>query len=275
MGTDLAHVKRPRGWAMSGRHRHKAKKNNARAVPIRPAEEPVSESPQQEEPRGVLPHGRRDMKLERVFRKPESVWAVAGVVLAAIVAVIYFLQWRTMIDSVTITRRVSERDERAWVKVMPIGAPIALPNEPLQWTVRVQNIGKTPAREVLAYFLVEVIQNGSEPDFDYSKIRPSMRAFTGIVYPQDTSPDVRVRRLRYKVGSTTEVEDYVLQPSEHGDLTSGRSYIAVHGRVQYADIFHVSHWATFCTALGLAPNGGITAANCSFSGNTADDNDEP
>lgn len=263
--------------SMSGRHKRMKKKNKPRADRfVTPPNEPVRAELQtlnlKEE---LYPKKREPMNITKMFKKPESVATVAGVGLAFIVAIIYILQWRAMVDTVDITRRVSERDERAWIKVTTIGDPIASPNQPPQWTMRVQNIGKTPARETLAYFLVEVLPNGSEPDFDYSKIRPSMRVFTGNVYPQDASPDIPARRLRYKAGSTTEVEDYVLQPSESADLTGGRSYIVVHGRVQYDDIFRVNHWATFCFVRGFNPSVGIAAANCVFHGNSADYNDEP
>ena len=111
--------------------------------------------------------------------------AKAGVFLALAVAVIYFFQWRAMVDTVTITRRVSERDERAWIKVTPGIAPKPLANQSIHWPMSMQKIGKTPAHNVVGYFVIDVIPNGSTLDFDYSKFRPSERSSRGINYPRE------------------------------------------------------------------------------------------
>ena len=94
--------------------------------------------------------------------KDRTVWLqIAAILVGSVVAVIYFFQWRTMIATVDTTRQASERDERAWVRAIEVGGPQVMPNQPLQWAIQIQNIGKTPARNIHGQFLIEIIQDGS------------------------------------------------------------------------------------------------------------------
>jgi len=206
-------------------------------------------------------------------RSPEFYISVLGLFVGLGVLLIYYLQWREMVETVNVTRRVSERDQRAWMKVISLANPKPEANQPLSWQVRMQNIGKTPARNVVTYLFVDVLPKGSGPDLDYDKVRACMRTFKGVVYPEE-SGDFPAIRFKFIQKSTSEVEMYDLQPAELERILAGSSYVAVHGIIHYDDAFHAHHWEKFC--VWWSPTAGsYSAAECAQNGNSTDDNDEP
>jgi hypothetical protein len=253
---------------MSGRHKSKRKKKQPPPriinVPQEAPREIESQQPRQKE------SAPKENKITT-----EHWTAKAGVFLALTVAIIYFLQWRTMTDSVNTARQASEREERAWLDIQPMGDPIINADNTIVWPFHVQNTGKTPARNIAAHIFVEIVAAKSGPDLDYKKWRATNIALMGMIYPQQWSASLQVSRVRFKAGSSTDTEDRPLEPTEHDDLVNGRSYVAAHGIVQYDDTFHVSHWKTFCTWTALKRPGYYNAVDCTAKGNAADDNDEP
>src|SRR5580704_22990 len=181
-------------------------------------------------------------------------------------------QWRAMIATVNTTRQVSEREERAWLKITKIGSPKVAPNKPLQWELQIQNIGKTPARKIHAEFMIEIVPDGSYPDLDYGhRGRTVSELDKGILYPQDflTHPIQVVRRF-----DTSDRGIKLLQPSEYQSLMQNKSYIVTHGRVNYCDTFGVLHWVKFCSFTSDKTNVRFVG-NCGTVGNDADYADEP
>ena len=70
----------------------------------------------------------------------------------------------------------------------------ASPNQRLQMSLRISNIGKTPSREIIGRFYVDIVSNGEAPDLCYNTKRPTYRALIGEMFPTDhvdTMPAIR------------------------------------------------------------------------------------
>ena len=49
-----------------------------------------------------------------------------------------------------------------------------------------------------------------------------------------------------------------LTPTENQELSAGRAYLAVYGKMTYRDVFGVSHWTKFCSWVPLNSTRAIT-----------------
>jgi hypothetical protein len=255
---------------MKGRHKGKRTKKNPppRVVQILQElpREVKSQQPEQQ------PSNERENDMAPVH------WtAKVGVFLALVVAVIYYLQWRTMIDSVDTARRASERESRALVNIKGNGPLQTIPDKTLEFPVRVMNIGKTSARRVIAGIVVAVVPRTEAPTFgdSASDILPIYRTAIGDLFPGDHS-DFNVMRLRAKgdvVKKGGDTEMFLLSKAEYDDLIAGNTYVAVHGRVGYDDVYHVRHWTDFCFWWPFT-NLNYHASSC-VKRNTTDQEDEP
>src|SRR5260370_35200173 len=139
---------------MSSRRKQKRKKHKPTERVVDVAEKKTGEEPADE---------TVHQELKTKDNMTGEHWtAKLGGVLAVVVAVIYFLQWRTMIESVDATRRASERENRAWFTIH------IRPNEAgqlLMYPLRVENTaGNTPGRHFIVDAWVEVIPISEEPD---------------------------------------------------------------------------------------------------------------
>ena len=115
---------------MSGRHKHKNQRQKSKNRTAGSSDEPVIIEPEATNPE-QRPQGEQNpVKVRRHISKPEPVVTVASVGLAAIVAVIYFFQWRAMVDTVDITRKASEREDRALVSIKATGDIQLVLNQP-------------------------------------------------------------------------------------------------------------------------------------------------
>jgi hypothetical protein len=176
---------------------------------------------------------------------------IGGVGVAAIVAVIYFMQWMTMIKSVDATRQASEREQRAWVSIHSPMAFVDSKESLANMPIRIENIGKTPARRVVVDAWVELIPVDRRPDL-------SGRAKTEYGLPFENE----------KGGAPPwPADDW-----EYEEFLAARIYALTYVKASYDDIFNVRHWTKFCTWRTKAPS--TPTAECSAI-NTTDTNDEP
>jgi hypothetical protein len=230
-----------------------------------PKEERQSESAEE-------PH---TLKIKNL-RRPESALNVATVVLGAGVLIVYFFQWIAMRDTIDLTRKTAERESRAFVKIAQDGKLQTIPEQTIELPLRVTNVGKTPARNIVVATVVEVVPRAQAPNFGDSPtdIIPIFRSEVGDLFPNDWT-SFNTWRLKAKgeakKGGDTEV--WPLSKPEYAELMAGQAYIAVHGQIGYEDIYHVPHWTKFCywwpfTSLEY------NASEC-VGRNTTDNADEP
>lgn len=240
---------------MSGRHKSKRKKRNGRNRPVQELKESSGTLPENTTPKYKLQNEAEKM---RIFKKPESIWTIAGVGLAFIVAVIYFLQFRAMRDAVDSSDRNMRIDQRAWLRVretipdatqLPIGMEI--PEE-----VEIVNIGKTPARHINVKIASGVLASSIPPDFTYVTGEEFILDINGpgIMMPNDPVQIPFIIRRdpgRERKPQTKEVGQPLTNTQKIIEtIKNGNAYIEVHGYVTYNDIFGTYHWVNFCAAAG-------------------------
>lgn len=239
---------------------------------VSPAQQTGGAIPKADEPQKQLP--KKNPTSMKIFNKPDSITAVATVGLAAIVAIIYFLQWRAMVSTMDTARQASERDERAWIVVKHGPTPTLIVGEPVRIDMSVTNVGKTPARSVKANYYLDILTLKEPQNFNYDgDLRPHKLSTTGEIFPSG-SMDTVAERFR-RSPKTGQEEVWNLEPQESADLNNGDAYLLIHGRVRYDDIFHVSHWKDFCSYVGLKNGINYPTGSCIDDHNISDDNPEP
>jgi hypothetical protein len=179
------------------------------------------------------------------------------------------------VNAFIATRKSSESETRAMVKLHRNGELQAIPGRILGIPVRVNNIGKTPAKNVIASTYVEIVPKSESPNFSESDILPLFRAEVGDLFPGDFA-DFDARRMKAKgeVRKEGQTEIWFLSDDEIRRLKAGETYVAIHGKVAYDDIFHVRHWTNFCFWYPFAPVDDYKASKC-VRYNTEDSEEEP
>jgi hypothetical protein len=176
--------------------------------------------------------------------------------------------------SVKAVERQMRQDQRPWVALSfnwptvkgangePVGSLVRVTeNQPLAVPIRVINTGRTAARNVIARIYVEVVNTSESPKLD-SAVETSAWGFTaGIFSPNAPSESLAYRQLPDKTGLEAMSN---LTPAENQELSSGRAYLAMYGKITYRDIFNIPHWTKFCvwTPLNPAPRY-YTSKKCS------------
>jgi hypothetical protein len=129
--------------------------------------------------------------------------------------------------------------------------------------LRIANIGKTAAQQIVGYAIVEVVKMGKEPDIpDHPLVfelpgQPFVRppnqkpragvtgVVTSLMYPSECTDNAIERRRG--IGKHAAVAP--LSEKEFNSLREGKSYLAIYGRVTYLDVFGTNHWTQFCKSI--------------------------
>jgi hypothetical protein len=137
---------------------------------------------------------------------------------------------------------------------------------PLQFV----NVGKTPAKSLLAYMFVEVVDIDKAPhlpELEGAEMRSWTFVTSGIVFPS-VSVDGLAKSV--KATSNTTSEDLPLTDAEYQRLMDGKAYLAVYAVAHYKDAFNTKHWTTFCGWRSF--KAGNVSANPCVAYNNVDDN---
>jgi hypothetical protein len=177
-------------------------------------------------------------------------------------------------DSAKAIQRQMRVDQRAWLKIeMASMRNNYIEGQPIEIPMRMINTGKTPALNVYAKIMVEVIHNGESPRFlslSYRDYRPGIVFSIGLMYPG--IPESFPATLKRRIAPGNDIPEPVSREM-YEELHSGITYWAVHGMATYNDIFGIAHWVKFCGWITDFPStpGTYTAGKCSEY-NKADDN---
>ena len=160
-----------------------------------------------------------------------------------------------MLQSLETTRIALQEDHRAWMQVK-IGEPADVADGgAVKSVVTISNTGNTPARHILVYFVLRVIEN--EEFFDpNTQAAPSESFTTGAMFPNEPIK-VDARLLdKGRVARNISHPEYI-------ELQAGRAYIAIYVKVQYRDVFGVDHWTQRCAFQNnINPYSLYTSINC-------------
>ena len=152
-------------------------------------------------------------------------------------------------EAVKSTQTAMRLDQRAWLGIENIRPDPSIPQVGTALTVIVtfKNTGRTPARKMRGYTVVEPIDRNSAPDFSYTN---DQYFEAGTIAPGAV----------HGPGVPATIDKNTRQPiplpqAGFDVLQSGAQKMYVHGRIDYEDIFHVPHWLTFCAMLIVPFNG--------------------
>jgi hypothetical protein len=160
---------------------------------------------------------------------------------------------------------LTQKEQRAWISISPdeTESAKAVTTGPLFTTLKIANIGKTPATDIDSHFYVEVVANGNDPHFEEEgkSSVPGYDTFSKVIMPDFPQP-VRIGRARIVDGA--RIED-VITDTEKTLLDTGAGYVATHGILYYTDSFQIRHWVKYCSwrpyAKGRFIAGACTAYN--------------
>jgi hypothetical protein len=162
-------------------------------------------------------------------------------------------------------------DTRPWIQVKPSDQnPVPQVGKSMTMPLQFVNVGKTPAKRLLAYMFVEVVDNDKAPhlpELEGPEIRSWTFVTSGIVFP-----NVAIDGLAKSVKATsgTASEDLPVTDADYQRLMEGKAYLAVYAVAYYRDAFNTKHWTTFC-AWHSFKAGNVTANSC-IAYNNVDDN---
>lgn len=146
-------------------------------------------------------------------------------------------------DSVEATKTIMRLDQRAWIGIDSMDAVPAIleVGKSIGMTGVIKNTGKTPARNIVMYSIIEVVYDGKPPNFSYDGIKKAIGGFLppngqGIL-PLNTIPDLKTN------------QPVILTQEQLDLLKSRKADIYSHGRIEYDDIFGAHHWMTYCSYL--------------------------
>ncbi|MGD0923327.1 MAG: hypothetical protein ABSA70_16425 [Terriglobia bacterium] len=169
-----------------------------------------------------------------------SFWTAAATVTIAVTTIIYTVYSGRQWD---VAREGLSLNQRAWVSPvrdqfrLTAGSEIIIPSHMV-------NTGKTPAKHIEGWFTATVLKRDEVPDFIYTPGtgHPAVKAEARFVWPEEKIP---FQMIAFKHGTQTG-EHIILTKEMLGEWDRGESYLVMHGKITYDDVFDVHHWITFC-----------------------------
>ena len=194
----------------------------------------------------------REAREERNERRDRTRLAVeiatAGLLLVYTI-VTYFL-WRATRHANEIATENAQKidrnfrqDERAWMGFKFMEGSIALTlNKSFLVTTELVNTGKTPAKNVRGDIVVGVFKKGEPLDFAYTAGHAHYSVTAGTIFPAGKI----VESFEAIQHGRANAEPIIFIAPLKDELFSGGSFIVVHGKIVYDDIFGREHWTTYC-----------------------------
>jgi len=189
----------------------------------------------------------RDRQQELLRRQATAAewlnWITAGAAVVGLLGLA--ILWGTL-DAINIQTSnvfseldVMRKAERAWIATRPgkVNTPTA--NVSLSSQITMINTGKTPARQIVGNFYIEIVNNGDIPHFGQSI--PHSAYFAGAAVPNEQTDIPIVRSRKKSGGKPNETEEFPLTTAELNSLENAQSWIAVHGTISYYDVFRIQH----------------------------------
>lgn len=170
-------------------------------------------------------------------------------------------------EAVEVTRDAMRLDQRAWIAIRAITPvpPIPEIGKTLGASVVIQNVGKTPARRVSSDIVLRPVASRDVLTFEYDD---SKRRAVGTLSPNVTIASKADAIVAQPAGTKGEFLPILLNQQFIDEISRNDLKIYFYGRIDYEDIFGVSHWLTFCTHLTAPFNG--TFSFCDSNNDTDD-----
>lgn len=151
-------------------------------------------------------------------------------------AIVTWCMWRDSNHNFTV-------DERAWMAFKFVGGDITFTiDKPLLVPTELINVGKTPAKNVHGNIVVGVFKKGEALDFSYTSGHASYKVMAGTIFPSGKI----VESFEAIKHGQEHAEPIIFTAPVKDELFSGQSFLIVHGRIAYSDVFGTEHWTTYC-----------------------------
>jgi hypothetical protein len=236
-------------YQLSGRHGHKNKRKRVHERPPASTVQNVQPPPQiaTDEPKETFNEVDKEQSqpishMKTISRPDPFDVALWGLIITAIIALIYYEQLRSMQDQLTVTKEQSKQEERAWLIPTYDKANLA-GGQPITQVFHYTNRGKTPANNIRAQFLMVMVHDNDHPLFDYP---------ANMVARSDVS--VLFQDLQEHIGIALYVPDKYPQKAIfsgdiHDQFVNGDIIFMTYGEIRYYDIFadDQEHWVHYCT----------------------------
>jgi hypothetical protein len=167
---------------------------------------------------------------------------------------------------------VMRKDQRAWV-----AAVTGVPETPSSGTgrllkipIEIKNTGKTSARDVKVEVVARIVKNGDDPHCEYGNQVVGTSRATKVFLPNAPRTLYGVI-LSAPPNEKTPAQARVVSPDEIQQLTDGREFFIVYGRVSYRDIFNQQHWTHFCSWGSLSTKPAMFSSASCWAYNEIDD----
>jgi hypothetical protein len=192
-----------------------------------------------------------------------STWQFIGEIALLLVGIkvacIYSKQLDQMIEQNSLSRISGESvrqtfriDQRAWIVASDSGtAPKLTARRAVAIPLTITNTGKTPALKVEGDVVAVLLSKNERPEFIYTQNsgHPHAKIKGGTLFPN------RPETVSYPIFEHGKaviglaLRPIILTPELDKDLGRGDdSWIAIHGQIEYWDVFGVYHWVHFCYA---------------------------
>ena len=138
-------------------------------------------------------------------------------------------------------------DQRAWIGIT-VGRSQMTNGKPLTMAIRIANTGKTPAFKMHGNIVANLLREDEEPDFLYKHGHPRYEVGGGGQTLVPNLPqDMQYAALpKYDESPNEPLPPIIVDDSIRQAIETGKSYIVVHGKITYYDVFGIEHWIRFC-----------------------------
>lgn len=187
-------------------------------------------------------------------------FAIGSAVAAGVAVHYYNQQWQEMHKQTVIQRNVSVTTERAWLALssgdVHVGAPNAHKLRLVVVDMQITNSGKTPAKQVFAEVVIDIVRNRVKWNAHYDGLPPTSQILNVILAGDSSKFSASLQHA-----AATGTEPTLFSEADWQQLVEGRDYIVVYARMTYRDSFGRWHWQHFCSWSAFA-QGEFSAQNC-------------
>jgi hypothetical protein len=180
-------------------------------------------------------------------------WTMA---INAVIAISAFASFWVFFFQLRDAHKMAALDQRPWIKLSVAWQTDIAPNRALGVLIHTENVGKTAAKVVNETFILEKLESGQAPSFNYNKAG-TLTNLLGMIMPDVLVPDTNFPL--FAMGNNPPPP--VLGDVAYKELVSGRAYLALFGKAEYLDIYGTQHWTHFCIWKNYGP-GNFNAVSC-------------
>ncbi len=153
-------------------------------------------------------------------------------------------------DSVKQAKTSFRLDERGWLAIGMVAAPVFAPNSFINIPTKAENLGKTPVLNVNAVISLSSVSD--KEALDLSLKYHSGTLSIPVLFPGMSQPPISVR-MNYK-GFPISINDTTFQ-----EFRGGHRVLVYYGRATYRDVFDAEHCMKFCEVIPYNQNQSLAA----------------